>query len=87
MIAWPAFRRPGLALGAAIAFGLAAYFWMNASETEEAANRIRPDEIVLDELAIERTIRGAALSGRVLNVRPPPSPRDHPVPAPPGLRG
>lgn len=67
MIAWPGFRRPGLALGGAIALALALYFWNNASETEEAATRITPADLVLDELAIERTIRGAALSGRVLN--------------------
>ena len=67
MIAWAPFRRPGLALGAAIALGLAIYFWLAEAETEEAATRITPDDLVLDELAIERTIRGAALSGRVLN--------------------
>lgn len=67
MIAWPGFRGPGLALGGAVGLGLVLYFWIDASETEEAAARITPDDLVLDALAIDRTIRGAALTGRVLN--------------------
>lgn len=70
MLAYPGFRRPGLALGVAVAVGLGAYFWLSDPEGESAATRIAVDELAIDAVAIERTIRGAALSGRVLNRSP-----------------
>jgi hypothetical protein len=67
LISYPEFRRPGLIGGALIAAGLAVYFVRNPSEADLAATRIRTDEVVLDELTLERTPNGATLSGRVRN--------------------
>lgn len=70
LITEPGIRRWLLIGGAAAGLGLAVYLWQTSPETARAALRIAPDEVVLDQLAIERTPRGANLSGRVRNDSP-----------------
>ena len=67
LLSFPEFRRPGLIGGALVAAGLAVYFVRNPSEAELAATRIPAEQVVLDELTLERTPNGATLSGRVRN--------------------
>ena len=67
LLSYPEFRRPGLIGGALVAAGLAVYFVRNPSESDLAATRIPAEDIVLDELTLERTPNGATLSGRVRN--------------------
>jgi hypothetical protein len=67
LITEPGIRRWGLIGGAAVGLGLAVYLWQTAPETTRAALRIDPEELVLDQLAIEPTPRGATLAGRVHN--------------------
>jgi hypothetical protein len=67
MVAYPEYRTWGLALGAVVAAGLGAYFWFTEPESARTAARIGPDDVVLDQVELERTIRGATLSGRVRN--------------------
>src|SRR5690606_29682119 len=70
MVVEPGFRRWGLVGGAAVGLGLAVYFWHTSPETSRATLRIAPEEITLDQLAIEPSVRGAVLTGRVLNASP-----------------
>lgn len=63
----PGFRRWGLLLGAGVGLGLAVYFWQNAPERALGSVRIGPEELTLDELALDTTQRGATLTGRVQN--------------------
>lgn len=67
MLAYPEFRTWGLALGGVVAAGLGTYFWLTDPETQRAAIRIEPEELTLDNLSLERTVRGAVLEGRVRN--------------------
>jgi hypothetical protein len=67
MLAYPEFRRAGAIGGALAAIGLAAYFWQNAPEATRAGDRVRPAELTLDQLDLQRTPRGATLTGRVRN--------------------
>jgi hypothetical protein len=68
LIVRPDLRRPALAVGALVTAGLAAYFLMQpAPEASRSASRIAVSEITLDEIAVERTARGASVSGRVSN--------------------
>jgi hypothetical protein len=67
LVVEPGFRRWGLLGGAAIGLGLAVYFWNTAPESERAGRRITPQDLVLDQLELERTRRGATLTGRVRN--------------------
>jgi hypothetical protein len=67
MLAYPEYRTWGLALGGAVAAGLGAYFWLTDPETQRTAIRIAPEELTLDNLTLERTVRGAVLEGRVRN--------------------
>ena len=64
LIAEPGFRRWGLVLGAAIGFGLAVYFWLAGGST---APPVTAEDIILDELVLERSGRGATLKGRIYN--------------------
>ena len=68
LLAYPEFRRPGLIGGALIAAGLAIYFWRSSSEATRAGDRIPAAELILDQLDLRRTERGATLAGRVQNV-------------------
>jgi hypothetical protein len=67
MLAYPEYRTWGLGLGGLAVAGLGVYFWLNDPEAARTAIRIDPDELVLDALALERTARGATLTGRVRN--------------------
>jgi hypothetical protein len=67
LVAYPEFRRWLAALGALAAVGIAAHFWLTRSESERAADRIAPTELVLDQLELDPTPRGATLTGRVRN--------------------
>jgi hypothetical protein len=67
LLAYPEFRRPGLIGGALVAVGLAIYFWQQSPEASRAENRIASEEVALDQLDLERTVRGATLTGRVRN--------------------
>lgn len=67
MIAYPGFRRAGALVGIAVTVALAAYFVMNEPEDTVAGRRIAPEELEIYEVTIQRTIRGATMSGRVLN--------------------
>ena len=67
LAAYPEYRLPGLALGAVAVVLLAGYFWRTEPEGARTASRIPPDELVLDQLALEQTPRGATFSGRVRN--------------------
>jgi 4-amino-4-deoxy-L-arabinose transferase-like glycosyltransferase len=68
--ALPRFRLPGLALGALAAAGLTWYLLAVPGEREAARERIGPDELGLDLLALNDTPQGATLSGRVENRSP-----------------
>ncbi len=67
LVASPAFRRWGLAGGAVAAAGLAVYFWQTSPETAEAHQRIAPGELTLDRIEVTPSLRGATMTGRVLN--------------------
>ncbi len=67
MLSYPEFRRPGLIGGVLVAAALAAYFMLQGPESDRAAVRIEPDEIVLSDLALSDNLRGATLTGRVQN--------------------
>lgn len=67
MAAYPEYRTPGLVVGGVAAVGLGAYFWLTEPETERATARILAEEVVLDRLALDRSARGATLTGRVVN--------------------
>ncbi|HMQ95370.1 MAG TPA: hypothetical protein PKA33_09880 [Amaricoccus sp.] len=70
LVTEPGFRRWGLIGGAAVGLGLAVYFWQSAPESSRAEERIAPQELTLDQVTLERTSRGATLSGRVANGSP-----------------
>ena len=70
LVTEPGFRRWGLIGGAAVGLGLAVYLWRTSPETASAAMRIAPGEIVLDQLEMSRSPRGAILAGRVRNASP-----------------
>ncbi len=70
LIIEPGIRRWGLVGGAAVGLGLAVYLWQTSPETTRAALRITPEQIVLDQLELARTPRGAVLAGRVRNASP-----------------
>jgi hypothetical protein len=67
LLSYPEFRRPGLIGGALVAAGLAVYFVRHPSESELAATRIPAEDILLDELTLERIPSGATVTGRVRN--------------------
>jgi hypothetical protein len=67
MLAYPEFRRAGAIGGALAAIGLALYFWEHAPEGTRAGDRVPPAELTLDQLDLQRTPRGATLTGRVQN--------------------
>lgn len=67
LIVAPRFRRWGLLGGALVGVGLAIYFWQTSPESARAELRIVPGELTLDQLELERTSRGATLTGRVRN--------------------
>lgn len=70
LITAPGFRRWGLLGGAAAGLGLAVYFWQTSPETTQATRRIAPEELVLDQIAVTPTMRGAEMTGRVQNLSP-----------------
>ena len=70
LVVEPRFRRWGLIGGAAAGLGLGLYFWQTSPETSRAAMEISPEELVLDQVTLERNPRGATLSGRVANTSP-----------------
>ena len=70
LLAYPEFRVPGLIAGVVLAAGLAIYFTRQAPEAARATDRITAEELTLDNLALEPTVRGAALSGRIQNGSP-----------------
>jgi hypothetical protein len=63
VIVYPEVRRPALIGGALVAAGLAAYFLL-ATPNPVA---ITPEELTLDRIDVERTVRGATIRGRVHN--------------------
>jgi hypothetical protein len=67
LLAYPGFRRWGIALGLAAAAALALYLARQPSETERAMTRIAADELGFDGIEVAPTARGATLTGRVRN--------------------
>ena len=67
LVAYPGFRRWGIAGGVVAAAGLALYFSRQESEAERAGRRIAPAELTLDLVEVAPTARGATLTGRVRN--------------------
>jgi hypothetical protein len=67
LIVFPEFRRPGLVIGVLAAAGLAAYFTWQDPQSERSASQIEPAELTLDNLALDETLRGATLTGRIRN--------------------
>jgi hypothetical protein len=67
LLAWPGFRRWGIAGGVAAAAGLALYFTGQAPETERSGTRIPVAELTLDQVEVTPTARGATLTARVRN--------------------
>jgi hypothetical protein len=67
MIVEPGFRRWGLIGAAAVGLGLAVYFWQTAPQAGRATINIAPEELTLDALEIDTSLRGATVTGRVLN--------------------
>lgn len=67
LIAVPEFRRWGIVGGVVAAVGLAVYFWLTTPETVQTGQRIAPEEVVLDRIEVTPTVRGAVMTGRVLN--------------------
>lgn len=63
LLAWPEVRRPALIGGAVIAAIVGASLLLSRSEPIAIA----PAELTLDRIAVERTARGATLTGRVKN--------------------
>ncbi|CAN5700747.1 hypothetical protein BH23PSE1_BH23PSE1_11520 [soil metagenome] len=70
MLAYPEYRTLGLVGGGLAAIGLGAYLWTAEPEAERSASRIAPEELTLDELVLDRSARGATLTGRVRNGSP-----------------
>jgi hypothetical protein len=67
LIAYPEFRKPGLIAGAVAAAGLAVYFSRQQPEAARSGSLIAPEELTVDGLTLEQTLRGASLTGRVTN--------------------
>ena len=67
LVAAPRFRIPGAIAGALIVAGLGWYFFASSSWTERASQIVSVEDLALDRLELERTIRGATLRGRVEN--------------------
>lgn len=67
LLAYPRFRRPAIAAGLLVAAALAIYFTRNPPEAAREGSLIAPSELTLDELSLERTVRGATLTGRIAN--------------------
>jgi hypothetical protein len=70
LLSFPEFRRWGLAGGAVAALALGLYFALGSSEATRATQRIAASQLVIDQLALTRTVRGATLTGRVQNGSP-----------------
>ncbi len=67
VFAYPQFRTPALAGGALVAAALAAYFFLASPEDSRSTSRIPLADITLDEVAVQQTVRGATVTGRVRN--------------------
>ena len=67
LVAAPRFRIPGAIGGVVVLAGLGWYLLASPSQTERAATLVSVEDLTLDGLELERTIRGATLSGRVAN--------------------
>ncbi len=67
LILYPEVRRWAVAGGVVAALGLAFYFSREAPEATRAGSRIAPEEVTLDQIDVEQTIRGATLTGRIEN--------------------
>ena len=67
LVAAPRYRVPGAIAGVLVVAGLGWYFFASPSQTERAAALVSVEDLTLDQLDLERTIRGATLSGRVAN--------------------
>jgi hypothetical protein len=65
MVAYPEFRRAGSIMAILAASGLTILLLQGPGESE--SQRIEPEELVLDRIEVEPTLRGATLSGRVEN--------------------
>jgi hypothetical protein len=63
LIAYPAVRRPALLGGALITAIVAGSLILSRPQS----TTIAPDELVLDQIEVARTVRGATLTGRVEN--------------------
>lgn len=70
VVAAPRYRVWTLALGALVCLALGLSLWRSQPEAEAARTRVAPSELTIDQLALERIGRGAALRGRVLNGSP-----------------
>ena len=67
LVAAPRFRIPGAIGGVVVLAGLAWYLAVSPSQTERAETLVTVEDLTLDQLELERTIRGATLRGRVEN--------------------
>ena len=67
LIPYPEFRRWAVAGGVVAALGLAFYFSREAPEATPAGTASPPEELTLDQIDVEQTVRGATLTGRVQN--------------------
>lgn len=67
LVAYPGFRRWGIAGGLVAAAGLAVYLTRQEPEAVRAGTRIAPEELTLDQIEVAPTVRGATLTGRVTN--------------------
>jgi hypothetical protein len=70
LLAYPEFRRWGIAGGVLAAAALAVYLGRQNPESVRSASRIDASEVVLQDLTLDRTPRGATLSGRIRNDSP-----------------
>ena len=67
LAAYPGFRRWGIAGGLVAAAGVGFYLAREAPEAARAGTRIPASELVLDQVEVEPTGRGATLTARVHN--------------------
>jgi hypothetical protein len=68
MASTPRARVPGAIAGVVIAAGLGWYFFSTSSETVTASRRITIEDLRIDQLQLDQTVRGATLRGRVENL-------------------
>jgi len=68
MLSTPKARVPGAVAGLVIAAGLGWYFYSTSSETVTASRRITVEDLRIDQLQLDQTVRGATLRGRVENL-------------------